>query len=104
MSNLNIAAVKRHALACSEKHRAGKFTRVGADFLTECDADVEALVRELRNKYANQVHVSLETEEYFLTPALVEKLTRELNAAIGRLIQNKVQRQPSVGQTMGRTH
>jgi len=104
MSDLNVAAVKRHGLACSKQHRNGKFTRVGQDFLDEVDADIEALVRELRNKYTTQVHASLQTDENFVTPALLEKITRELNEAIGRLIQNKVQRQPSVGSTLGRTH
>lgn len=104
MSDLNVAAVKRHSLACSKAHRANKFTRVGQDFLDEVDADIEALVRELRNRYATQVHLELQTEENFITPALLEKITRELNSAIARLIQNKVQRQPSVGSTLGRTH
>lgn len=104
MSNLNQAAVKRHALVCSKQCRNGKFTRIGADFLEECEADVECIVRELRNKYASTVGTIVGTEEQFVTSELMDKLKEELNSAIGRLIRNKIQRQPTVGCTAGRTH
>lgn len=101
---LNETAVRNHALACSKAYRAGKFTRVGSEFMDEVKADVEAMVRELRGKYANQVHPVLDMgENQVVTGALLDKIGAELGKAIGRLIQNKVQRQPTCGVTLGRT-
>lgn len=100
---LNETAIRNHALACSKAYRAGKFTRVGQEFLDEVKADVEALVRELRGKYTNQVHPILPLENEVVTGALSDKVMAELSKAIGRLIQAKVQRQPTCGVTLGRT-
>lgn len=100
---LNETAVRTHALACSKTYRAGKFTRVGQDFMDEVKADTEALVREIRNKYAT-LHPVLDLgENQVVTGALLDKIGAELGNAIGRLIQNKVQRQPTCGVTLGRT-
>lgn len=100
---LNEAAIREHALACSKKFRAGKFTRVGQDFLDEVQADVEAMCRELRNKWPTTLHEPLAPESCCVTGVLTDKVKEALNGAIGRLIQNKVQRQPTVGVTLGRT-
>jgi len=104
---LNESAIREHALECSAKYRAGKFTRVGEDFINEVKADVECLVRELRNKYPT-LHPALHSDEVdvgyrFVTGLLIQKFQEELERAIGRLIQNKVQKQPTVGKTLGRT-
>lgn len=100
---INESAIKAHALGCSAKYRAGKFTRVGSDFMDEVKADVEAMVREIRNKYAT-LHPPMITDgTVFVTGALKERVMAELDAAIGRLIQNKVQKQPTVGMTLSRT-
>jgi len=100
---LNETAIRTHALACSKAYRAGRFTRVGQEFIDEVKADVEAMVRELRNKYST-LHPPLDLgKNQIVTGALSDKLMAELNRAIGRLVQNKVQKQPSCGQTLGRT-
>lgn len=100
---LNESAIHTHALKCSQTYRAGKFTRVGGDFIDEVKADVEALLRELRNKYPT-LHPALPTEQStFVTGALTDRVVSILNEAIGRLIQCKVQRQPTVGKTLSRT-
>lgn len=103
MSNLNISAIKKHALACSVAIRNGRFTRVGQDVIDELEGDVEALVREIKGKYPVLIHSEVFVNDTFITGALIEKIKVELNAAIGRLIQNKVGKQPSVGVTIGRT-
>ena len=104
MSNLNESALKRHALECSKANRAGRFTRVGVDFISEIENEVEALVRDLRNnRFPVQMNAPLATEENFVKEALLEKIKDALNQAIARIIQQRVQRQPSVGQTLGRT-
>jgi hypothetical protein len=100
---LNESAIKEHALECSKKFRTGKFTRCGTDFIDEVKADVESVIRELRNKHAVKLHEPLETELVFTTGALCDKIQPELNAMVRRIIQNKVQAQPSCGCTLGRT-
>lgn len=104
MGDINISAVKKHALKCSVSKRAGKFTRVGQDFLDELAGEVEAIVRELHyTRFNIPQEEAVSSEEKFVTGALADKLATALNRAIGRIIQQKVQRQPSVGQTLGRT-
>jgi hypothetical protein len=102
---LNQSAVKEHALRCSRERRAGKFKRVGQDFYSEMDAEIEALIRELRNKYVSDVFqpVHPDPEMVFVTGTCLEKVREELDAAVARLIQRKLERQPSVGVTIGAT-
>lgn len=100
---LNEASLRAHALDCSKRFRAGKFTRVGQDFIDEVHADVEALIRELRNKWPTTVHEPIVLNNGLVTGLLCDKVKEALNGAIARLIQNKVQRQPTVGKTLGRT-
>jgi|SRR5579859_59520 len=96
---LNESAIREHALACSKKFRAGKFTRVGQDFITETLTDVECLIRNIRNNNPVTLDEPLETELRFTTGALMDRLEPELNRLIGRIIQNKIKRQPTVGCT-----
>jgi hypothetical protein len=102
MSDQNNTAHKKHALACSEACKRGKFTRVGADFVSEVEADVEAIVRKFRNEVP-LTQSAVPTDETFVTGALAEKLKEALNEIVARVIQNKMCRQPSVGVTAGRT-
>lgn len=104
MSKLNQAAVKRHALECSKRFKNGKFSRVGTDFLDDIDATVEAVVRKFAAIHPVVADAPLITCDDFTTPELREALVREFNCAIARIIQNGVKCQPSVGQTLGRTH
>lgn len=101
---LNESAIKTHALRCSKLYRANRFTRVGVDFVDEVKADVEALVRELRNRHPT-LNPALEPEEEIccVTGLLSAKVGAELNRLVCRMIQNKVQKQPSCGKTLGRT-
>lgn len=102
---LNKTAIREHALKCSAAYRANRFTCVGEDFMDEVKADVEALVRDLNAKYQT-LHPTLEAPQNgtgFVTGELADRVKTALNEAIGRLIQNKVQKQPSCGKTLGRT-
>ena len=120
-SSLNQAAIKDFALRCSKTYRAGKFTRVGSDFTEEVEADIECLLREIRNKFPT-LHpalgqgqtiempgistghtVSGEDNVFIVKGAFMERLEEIVNQAICRMIQQKVQRQPTVGVTLGRT-
>lgn len=102
---LNESAIREHALACSKQFRLGKFTRVGEDFITEVRTDVEQFIRELRSRCVTVLHDPLEPSENisFVTGALSDKVMGEINRVIGRIIQNKVQRQPSCGKTLSAT-
>jgi hypothetical protein len=102
---LNESALRAHALACSAKFKGGRFTRVGQDFLDEVSADVEAIIRDLRSKQSTKLFEPLEPDENTscVTGALSAKVAIELNRLICRLIQNKVQSQPSCGKTLSRT-
>jgi hypothetical protein len=100
---LNESAIREHALACSKTFRGGKFTRVGQDFLDEVRIDVEALIVTLRNSHPTQLNTPLPLESGFLTGNLGDRVIHEWNNLVGRIIQNKVRRQPSVGQTLSRT-
>jgi hypothetical protein len=69
---------------------------------------VEAAVRHLRGKYTTPVHEPLYTQDghecpKFATGNLLDKFEREVNEAIARIVQAKVQAQPSCGQTLSRT-
>jgi hypothetical protein len=103
--NLNESAIRHHALACSAKFRNGRFTRVGQDFLDEVAADVEALVRAMRNQHPIMGFDALEPDENTgcVTGLLSAKVAMELNRLVCRIIQQKVHRQPSAGKTLSRT-
>jgi hypothetical protein len=102
---LNESAIRDHALRCSARFKCNRFTRVGQDFMDEVSADVEALVRNLRNQCPTTLHEALEPDENTgcVTGLLSAKVTAELNRLICRMIQNKVWKQPSCGKTLGRT-
>lgn len=109
--------MKDFALRCSKEYRAGKFTRVGADFIEEVETDIECLLRELRNKGINTLHPALGQGQpqyaplgtvvadnvFMVKGAFLAKAETIFNQAICRIIQNKVQRQPTCGVTLGRT-
>lgn len=102
---VNRAAVRAYALRCSENLRAGKFTRVGEDFFEEIEADVERILREVRIKFPT-MHPAVtlgEEPANIVTGEFMQVMRFEIDDAVRRLIQNKVQRQPSVGCTLGAT-
>lgn len=108
MRYLNEKAIRDYALRCSARFRANKFTRVGEDFIDEVKADVEASVRAMKKDAPTSLHeplytASVEDPPSFATGALMQKVETEVNGLIARIIQNKVQRQPTVGKTLGRT-
>lgn len=99
---LNETAIRTYALDCSKNCRNGKFTRVGEEFIDEVKADVEALLRELRSKHS-QLNFPPVPVFNFVTGNIEERISLILNEVIGRIVQRKVERQPSRGVTLGRT-
>jgi hypothetical protein len=100
---LNESAIKSHALRCSARFKANRFTRVGEDFVDEVKTDVEAFLRELRAKSPTQTFEALPQDGTFVTGLLRDRAGQLLDDWVARIIQNKVQRHPSCGKTLGRT-
>lgn len=105
MRYLNETAIRDHALRCSARFRANKFTRVGQDFIDEVGADVEAVIRAMRVQCPTKLFDPLEPDENTrcVTGLLSDKLSAEFNRLVCRIVQQKVQRQPSCGKTLSRT-
>lgn len=99
----NAAAIKNHALKCSKTLRAGAFDRVSQDFIDAIQNGIDNTVREINAKWQPPIHAVVPADEgkdKFVTGAFMEKVERILNEGVARLIQAKVQRHPSVGQTL----
>jgi hypothetical protein len=98
---LNQSAVKQHALRCSKQLRAGAFERVSQEFLDDIQSCADNMIREINAKFQPPIHAVVGTEEAkFVTGELMDKAQRIFNDAVGRLIQAKVQRHPSIGKTL----
>jgi len=102
---MNKAAVKEHALRCSETCKGGRFTRVGSDFFAELEADFEAIIRKLDCQCVVNwpIQVELPEGKQLLDLSDRTKLHDVFTRLLTRLIQAKVERQPSCGCTLGRT-
>lgn len=94
---LNRAAVKRYALAVSKAKRAGKFTRVGETFLIGCEAELESRLRQIANEVGGQTPVG---GLKFCTKLTRQKSLDKLELLAATIISGKVQRHPSLGQTL----
>jgi hypothetical protein len=99
---MNVAAVKTTALGFSKKFRAGKFERVGSDFLEEVEADIESIVRMINNTQPAEEIKDIPAMT-FVSGAFMEKIETAINALVMRKIYAKVKRHPTVGKTLGRT-
>lgn len=98
---LNVSAIKAHALQCSKQNRGGKFTRVSEEFITDIQAEVEALVRRFNSLHQPALHAVVDPGTVkFVTGELMEKTQEVFNQCIARMIQEKVQRHPSLGCTL----
>ena len=94
---INVSATKRHALLCSQKLRAGKFSRVGEDFIQQIEAALEGTARVLAHSVTTEI---LPTAEYFLTPAGERAVLDAVNAWIAKAVQKRVKAHPSLGKTL----
>jgi hypothetical protein len=91
---LNEAAIREHALKCSQVCRNGKFTRVSQEFVDEVRADVESIVRAIRAQSRTTLHEPVDVGAHvFTTGNLMDRVQHEFNLMVGRVIQNKIQRQ-----------
>jgi hypothetical protein len=97
-------SAKKHALRCSTARRAGKFTRVGNDFLDAVEASLLAELSRIKNErwmvYPFDQVGYPETGGTLLTPAFVKRASAILNDLAAKIIQVKVQKHPSLGSTL----
>lgn len=107
MRLLNESAIREHALECSKRYKNGRFTRVSEAFINEVTTEVEAIIREFHARWGNNLvfePLSPVNGTRFVTGAMLDKLHEALDISIAKLIQRKVERQPSMGKTIDRTH
>lgn len=100
-SIINRSAVKKYALKISKEKRAGKFTRVSEEFLTQVEADLDSSIRQL----AMMAHDSSMTDpeagaDWFITGQALKKTEERLNILARVIVHRKVMRHPTVGCTL----
>lgn len=91
--------VKQHALKCSNQIRLGKFKRVSADFIEQCEADFDAWIRRLNTDIHTQEDI-VEADVQMLTKEARERLVEIANKKLAAIIQNRVRQHPSIGKTL----
>lgn len=107
-TNLTVASnVKEYALACSKANRAGKFKRVSQEFLDDVEAEVDCIIRQIESKVREPLHPKLPLllgplgeDVRLITGYAAERAHLRLEAAIRKIIANKVQGTPSCGITL----
>jgi hypothetical protein len=99
-SVINRSAVKAFALKVSKERRAGKFTRVSENFLTQVEADVEATIRRIFSGPVQLETCPDEGHAIFITGEAASRMREKLNAEAASLISRRVMRHPSVGVTL----
>jgi hypothetical protein len=97
-SVINRSAVKAFALKVSKERRAGKFTRVSEEFLTQVEADVDANIRAVAGP---EWEPAIDSGGcMFITGLSVAKLRDRLNERAKTLVIQRVMRHPSLGCTL----
>lgn len=100
-SIINRAAVKAYALKVAKERRAGKFTRVSAEFLDSVQANLEALIREVAQGYCMEGDVSPDIgADWFINGKAMKSVEPKLNEAARKIVVAKVRSHPSVGCTL----
>lgn len=89
-------------LLCSKANRAGKFKRVSEERLDEINALVDSVVRQVESKIPTPLHPLPATPDGYrlISAYAMDKVRDRLEAAVRKLIANKVQSTPSCGITL----
>jgi hypothetical protein len=98
-SIINRSAVKKYALKVSAAKRAGKFTRVSEEFLTQVEADLDSGIRGI-GMMAYPTDIVDSDEARFITGQAVKKAEERLNMLATVIIHRKVMRHPTIGCTL----
>jgi hypothetical protein len=101
-SIINRSAVKKYALKISKEKRAGKFTRVSEEFLTQVEADLDSSIRKLADGgvYADFNSLAPTDGAWFITGQTIKKAEERLNMLATVIIHRKVMRHPTIGCTL----
>jgi len=93
---------REYLLKCSKANRAGKFTRVSKETIDEVEAMVDSVIRQIESKVPEPLHPLPPVPEGLrcITGYALEKCRDRLEAAIRKIMANKVQHTPSVGCTL----
>lgn len=94
--------VRHYMLCCSAANRAGKFTRVSAEAIVEVNSLVDSVIRQIESKIPEPLMNLPATPDIhrLITGYAMDKCRDRLEAAVRKIIANKVQRTPSVGVTI----
>jgi hypothetical protein len=92
---MNRSAVKKYALEVSVQRRAGKFTRVGADFFDAVEASLESAIRGL-----SEAADAPDTKDTFITGKAIKRAAEKLNKTAKGIIFRRVMTQPTMGCTL----
>ena len=89
-------------LWCSKANRAGKFKRVSEESLDDVNALVDSIVRQVESKIPTPLHPLPPTPESYrlISAYAMEQVRDRLEAAVRKVIANKVQSTPSKGITL----
>lgn len=99
-SIINRSAVKKYALKVSAEKRAGKFTRVSEEFLTQVEADLEAGIRQLSLSDYSEMVKPDEGADWFITGQALKNAESRLNMLARVIVHRKVMRHPTLGCTL----
>jgi len=102
-NNLTVESnVREYALACSKATRAGKFKRVSQEFLDDVEAEVDCLLRQIESKVREPLNAGpTDCDDVRIIYGQAAELAhRRLEAAVRKIIRNKVQGTPSCGITL----
>lgn len=99
-SIINRSAVKKYALKVSAEKRAGKFTRVSEEFLTQVEADLDSSIRQLNNADMSEMAIPDNDANWFVTGHAAAKLEERLNMLATVIVHRKVMRHPTIGCTL----
>lgn len=99
-SIINRSAVKKYALRVSALKRAGKFTRVSEEFLTQVEADLDSCIRQLAISDISGMTNTDEGADWFITGQALKKTEERLNMLARLIIHRKVMRHPTIGCTL----
>jgi len=99
-SIINRSAVKKYALKVSAEKRAGKFTRVSEEFLTQVEADLDSSIRQLAIGALSETIDPEAGADWFITGQAVKKTEERLNMLARLIVYRKVMRHPTIGCTL----
>lgn len=100
-SVINRSAVKKYALKVSAEKRAGKFTRVSEEFLTQVEADLEAAIRQLSSTVdTSEMAKPDESADWFITGQALKNVEGRLNDLARIIVHRKVMKHPTLGCTL----